>query len=53
MGRRGNGVNYQAALPQNQWYFIRDDRVGGSNNINAQGFMSLYKSDLATGNIPQ
>jgi Pectate lyase superfamily protein len=45
MGRRGNGVVVgNAALPQDQWYFVKDDSASGSNSVTAQGFVALYKS---------
>jgi len=46
MGRRGNGIVVSsAALPQDQWYFAKEQTGTGANTITAQGFLSLFKSE--------
>jgi len=45
MGRRGNGVTVgSAALPQDQWFFVKDDGQTGDQSLTAQGFLALYKN---------
>ncbi len=45
MGRRGNGVIVSnAAIPQDQWYFVQQDGAS-TEAVTAQGFLALYRSD--------